>query len=459
VLALLSCGGSSTDEPIKFSYALSRDYTGEESNVLTIVAGAGAEKQYEFSLGNSSSQMSVTSGAMLPMKNQEITFTFTEEAVYGADFKVQKTNGQPVLFEVLNWEYSLEQPEPPVVSFKDSATNKNLNNLLVSDSREDNVTEIWIGGDITAADLDEDGGYWVELASTATFVPVTLSSGDGVKTIKTKYKNAFGNISDPGIVAQITFKQTASTSCDAVVLASTTSDGRVSLLMSVTDSFQAYFTVIGDLKQAVDAVAFNDGETVYFEVSSSAGTKNLTVYIEDVAGNFCLDKQITITVDPTYVGEGISVDGATYWVDSENITIDVLFKFFPEQGPLQMEITGNVSGVNTNNWVAHAPDLAISLSPTTSGLRTIFAQYKDVDGQSSYKIAKRIYLKPQIVYSAPNVTVSNIPGVTTLTINGCTQAYTDVDWTASYTCTPNAATVDVVYKFEDGSSLTKSTTP
>ena len=131
---------------------------------------------------------------------------------------------------------------------------------------------------------------------------------------------------------------------------------------------------------------------------------------------------------------------------------------------MQLKLTGDIAGPNTNNYLPYAQGLPVALSPSTTGQRRIFAQYKDVDGVESYLITKSIFLKPGVTLTdigggQKSVVASNILGATTLTIVGCVETFTDVAWAAGYTCTPSAASIDVTWKFPSGSNLVKSAVP
>lgn len=446
------------------SYHIERQYTGVETNRFVIEALPGVEDKYDFSLTSETAELDLAPGEH-PLVSQAIDFTYSDEGVYSAEFKVTNKGSQPYIFEVINWEYSLERPDPPVISFYKQATSTLSNYLLVSDSRSSNTTGIWIGGDISTegkADL-EDGGYWQDLAESQVSAPIDLTPGDGVKEIFAKFRNIYGNVSEMGLPAQIRLKQTPPTDCDAVPLSSTISNNKLSLKMFGTDPYQLYYSASGDVKLAVDQNKFENEEIVYLYLEPTAGDKTLTIFIEDIAGNFCLEKEIAVTIDPDFESEGIFVEGNNYWTDSADIIVDVYFDHFPDQEPLQLKITGDVTGEGTQAWIPYQQNLPVTLTNgATPGSRTIYAQYKDAAGVESYLMATRIFLKPSVSLQdagggVKNVIISQILTMDTVTITGCSESYVDVLWAASFTCTPTlAAPITVTYKFPDDSTLVKT---
>lgn len=448
------------------SYQLARQYTGQSTNVLSIDLIDAGSDTYTFSVASDLADVSVEEGAELTLENQTVTFSYATEGVYSADFKVNRGNGTPFIYEILTWEYSLERPPEPIISFGSAATRSQVVQLLVSDSRPANVTDIWLTGDISNSGKAEieDGGYWDSLATDAKSSLLTLTPGDGVKRVEAKLRNIFGNTGETGVPAEIILKQTPPTGCDAVPISPIIGDNKVSLKMSATDPFQVYYSVFGDVKAVVNQTPFSDGDVVYVFVEPSPGAKTISVSITDIAGNDCLQKTVNVTLDPDFESEGIFVTDHLYWTDTENITIDVLFEHFPDQEPLQLKITGDVFGDKTHDWIPYQTDIPITLNPSTSGNRRIYAQYKDAQGQESYLLAKRIFLKPTVTLQdagAPfqDVIASNILDAPTLSISGCNETYNNVAWQAAFVCEPNAVTVDVTWHLKDGSQLTRSASP
>ena len=467
VPSLWACGQpSSSESSFNFSYALERIYTGASTNVLTFDLTDPGNDSYTYSISSLTAGTSVVQDAELPLQSGAITFTYQTEGIHSADFKVSRGNGTPYIFEILAWEYSVELPEAPIVSFRTTATKSLTPNLIVSDGRSDSTTEIFVAGDIstTGKAKVEDSGFWEELPLTSLSLPVTLTPGDGLKTVNAKFKNIFGNVSTAGVPAQILLKQTPPANCEATPISATINTNKLAIRMEAVDPYQTYYSAFGDVYAIVNQNPFANNETVNIFLEPTVGTKTINVSIGDIAGNNCLQKDITVTIDPNFQSEGIWLQGATYTSETENVVIDVFFDHFADQNPLQMKVTGDVSGPNTQAWIPYQQNLPVVLTPTTSGSKRLYAQYKDKNGVESYLITRRIFLKPTITLQdagAPfkNVIVSNILDAVSLTITGCSTAYNAVAYQAAYLCQPNAATVDVTYLFDDTSTLTKSVAP
>ncbi|MEZ4743333.1 MAG: hypothetical protein R3B45_12955 [Bdellovibrionota bacterium] len=465
IFSLIACGNTDTadDQTILLDYSLSRTYTGQSENILHLEVGEDSLGLYDFSISNTDAFTEVSLGTLEPLVTQDISFQYDNEGVYSVDFKVQNKNGQPIIFEAIGWEYSLEVPDTPVISFATPATNIVANKLLVSSSRSNNTSEIWVGGDLSLegkAEIEEDG-FWQSISNDEYYIPITLTGEDGLKTIEAKFNNIYGNGSGKGAPASIILKQNPPTGCSAIPILTTINTNKLSVQLKASDPYELYYSVVGDVQSIVDKETFTDGEVVIISLSAAAGEKNITVSIDDIAENNCLEEDITVTIDPTYEEEGISLTGATYWTESENVVANVSFKHFPSQEPLQLKITGDVSGTNTGKWIPFDVNIPITLSPTTSGQRTIFAQYKDVDGTESYLIAKRVFLRPDITINdigggLKSIVVSAITGLESLSIEGCSETYNLVAYASSYNCTPNDVQASVTYYFPGDITLTKS---
>lgn len=461
ILALGACGPSpsSTSSLIDVTYAMARQYTGTLSNTLVIDVPEGKGEGFVFSVASADATADVAMATLHPLESQSIHFAYATQGVHAVDFKVQKTNGTPYIFEILTWEYSTELPVPPIISFAKTATRSLSNNLLVSDSRSPTTSEIWVAGDVSTAGKRtvEAGGFWEELPATSLAVPVTLSAGDGVKYVHAKFRNIFGNASDPAIPAEILLKQTPPTNCDVQLQAAIIANNQVSLKLTATDPYALSYSVLGDVGAVVSQKAFTSGDVVSVFVEPTPGNKRLVVSIEDVAGNVCLNEEVLVKLDPNFESEGIFVQDHPYWTDSEDIVVDAFFEHFPDEEPLQLKFTGDVSGPNTNTWIPYAAGVTMSLNPTTSGSRRIYAQYKNANGVESYLVAKRIFLKPLVAIAANVLTPSPIPGTATVSIVGCNESYAAVELVTTYECHQTAPTVDVTYTFDDESTLTLST--
>lgn len=461
-----ACGSAPSSKDFNLSYKLARQYTGQNTNTLTIDLLDSGTDFYTFSLDSEVADVSVEEGADHRLENQIITFNYNREGIYSADFKINRGNGTPFIYEILTWEFSLERPPAPIISFATRATRSASAQLLISDSRPTNTTDIWVSGDISTAGKAEvvDEGYWEPLQTDTGSTLVTLTPGDGLKTVTAKLRNIFGNESDVGVPAEIILKQTPPSDCDAVPISATIGDNKVSLKLSATDPYEVFYSVFGDVKSVVNQAQFSDGDVVSVFVEPTTGPKSIRVTINDIAGNSCLDKDINLILDPNFEGEAIFVTDYAYWTDTENVVLNISFEHFPDQAPLEFKITGDVTGSKTYDWIPAQADIPVTLTPTSSGSRMIYAQYRDVNGDESYLLSKRIFLKPQIaiqnaVPPFKDVIVSNIIDAPKLTIIGCNESYDEVVWQAVFPCEPNAPTVSVTWHIRDGTTVSRSANP
>lgn len=460
--SLSGCGQkdqSSVKNAIDVNYTLERRYTGKQSNVLSIDVIEPLDVPYFFSVHSDDAAPDLD-GGLHELKSQTITFTYASEGLHSAELKIAKANGESFIDEILPWEYSGSVPDPPIISFALDVTRTRSVNLIVADIRSPSATEIWIGGDVEAQGLApvENGGQWHDLQAATVSVPVMLAPGDGAKHVEAKLRNIYGTESQDD-TADILLKQTAPAGCAAVVTTPIVNDGNVKVQLSGVDASGVYYSVLGDVSSAIGPVRFSNGDTVTIPAKQVIGEKNLNVIISDIAGNVCFDQTLTAMVDPNYMDEVILVHGGVHWTDTEDIVLDIYFAHTPEQEPIQLEITGDVEGEFVNRWFDYQLNVPVTLTPSASGSRTIQARIRDANGVESFVIARRIFLKPSVALAdlgngLSGVIASPIPGIRSMTITGCSEAYDEVQYSAVFDCHQTGTTVEVTYLFTDTTSLT-----
>jgi FtsP/CotA-like multicopper oxidase with cupredoxin domain len=155
------------------------------------------------------------------------------------------------------------------------------------------LTATAAAGTVTQMQLSKDGvNYfaWETFAATRT---VTLTAGEGLKSIYVRYKDSVGNVSAP-IPASITLDTTAPTGTIAFTTPNPTTSATGTLALTATDGAGS----------GVSQMQFSKNGSPFFPlepfatsrtVSLSTGLNTLTVRFRDAAGNLSPSYSATIT--------------------------------------------------------------------------------------------------------------------------------------------------------------------
>jgi hypothetical protein len=277
-----------------------------------------------------------------------------------------------------------------------------------------------------------------------------------------------GNESARGNETEILLDRTVPTNCNAQVQATTIRANKMEILLNASDANPLNYSAFGDIARIISGKTFVDSDVIELFVEPSEGVKSVWIYIDDIAGNNCIKKELAVTIDYDFESQGIWVQGYNYWVDTVNVTIDIYFDHYPSQEPLEIFVSGAVSGSNANAWIPYTQGLSYTIVNSTKGIKEIKAKMRDTDGVETGEIYKKIYLNPAIELTdngdgTHNVVLRIIQGVNNVTILGCTQAYNNValnTGSAPYVCTPDGSgTISGTYYFDDGTDLTISGSP
>ncbi len=446
-------GSNSSSDYLIVSYDLD-PYINQSSNSLNFnVSGDHAE--FFFRISGQGFNASVDFDEILPIV-ESVSLTYQQEGTYDLDLEIFRPGNIPFVEDQLTWEFSTEEPDNPIISFSERATADATVSLQVANVRTANLTEIWVEGDRPD---EEASGLWESLPSTGLFTFATTPE-DGLKSFRVKLSNIYGSES-PYVDLQILKKSIAPTDCSAALISDTTSSLETYMQLNATDSESVFYTVSGDVSFFSDPVEFSNGQVVAIDLSGTSGEKQISVSIQDEAGNVCLTESFSVTVDPSYNSVEVDIDSVSeYWTDSTERTLSLNYDYFPSQAPIEMKISGDITNSDKNSWIPYSTQYTANLNPG-SGRRVILVTYRDKDLVESAIVGSNIFLNPSItVVDAPDpyktVTVDNIVGVEDLTIVGCNETYNDVAYQSSYTCEPTAAFITVRYDFDDGTSATSS---
>jgi hypothetical protein len=233
-------------------------------------------------------------------------------------------------------------------------------------------------GAVTQMQFSKDGGAFTPLEPFAATRVVTLTAGDGIKTITVRFKDEAGNVSLPA---------TATISLDTVAPNGT-----------VTINGGAAFTnnrkVTLSLTAAVDTtqMQFSQNGTTFFPFEPFAasrvvtlpagnGLKTITVRFKDAAGNVSAPVSDSITLDAALATGTIAFVGETTTAKSAVVNLTAL------SGVTQMQFSKN-GGATYFPWEPFAATRTVTLP--IIGVNTLFVRFKDAAGNVSAPVSDSI---------------------------------------------------------------------
>jgi hypothetical protein len=450
---------AASSDRAEVTYALERVATGAPRNALHFdFSAAEADEPYRIRLAGSGFTADVALDEIVDIQDT-VEFTLGAEGDYSVDMEIFQPNGTPYIEETLSWSYSTVIPEPPILSFTEEATNDVDIGLLVAASRAEEDTEIWVEGEDLAG--DHAAGYWDTLSDSGIYLLKTTAD-DGVKSMSVKLRNIYGMESEL-VDASILKKSTPPTDCRAETAAGGSDSSSIAVQLFAVDTGPVFYAVFGDTREDGEFTEFTSGDTVTVDLTGGEGVKTFTVQIRDLAGNYCDEIEKTVTVSADYSEAILEVDGTPLWTDAATVDLNIRFDHYPSEEPFEMILTGDIAGANVGTWIDYDTTATVAFM-AGAGDKRIHARVRDKDGTETYSVGARIYYTPGVSFTNAggadrNVIVSDIYGMTNVTITGCTQTFNQVAYAASYFCTPSGGQVSVLYKLDDGTSFTRSGNP
>ena len=192
---------------------------------------------------------------------------------------------------------------PTPVSFKinnDSIYSNSLNvTLSISATDNRNLTYMRIG----------ENGVWSDWKAYSTSDALTLSSGDGVKTVTIEYKDGVGNTSSAADT--IILDLTAPTASIQINASESTTIAASQLTISASDAIALAdnIQITGDITNTIDTLY---STALPVTLSSANGIKTVTITIKDKAGN---SVSVSDTIILDNIGPAIS-HTAVIWGDT-----------------------------------------------------------------------------------------------------------------------------------------------
>ncbi|MDI6791353.1 MAG: Ig-like domain-containing protein [bacterium] len=256
-----------------------------------------------------------------------------------------------------------------------------------------NNREVSVGstveGDPSQIMLSEEpnftGANWITYTSS---VPFTLSSGDREKRVYARYRDAAGNKSDT-LAASIILDTTGPDVQITTPAAGTTVGGEV---VNITGGAQDNLSGVELVQVSLDGGSSwigvsGTGSWTYQWNPVKEGTVGLQARGKDKAGNFGLSPTISIQVDKTGpVPVSMKINSDQEATNSREATVALNVTGNPAQ--VRLSESKDFSGAS---WRSYTAELAFQLS-SGDGMKTVYAQIKDVVGNLSQPISDQILL-------------------------------------------------------------------
>lgn len=209
-----------------------------------------------------------------------------------------------------------------------------------------------------------------------TYGNVTLSAGDGQKTVYVDFRDAAGRMH----TSSDTIILDSSAPLGSVSLnngAAYTSSRSVRLDVTAQDQYSSLFQY--SLDGTTYSTFVNCPALVYVSLPGEDGLKTVFVRFKDGLGNMSDATRSTITLDTKAPSGSLSVNGGNNFADSSDVVLDLM---------ASDEISGVVSmqfstdGQGFSDWEAFVPSRDLTL-PAGDGAKTVYVRFMDGAGNIS----------------------------------------------------------------------------
>jgi hypothetical protein len=447
-----ACGNAKNGVASPPAYYLSRPATNQTSNSLIIKLSL--EVGYQFTISGINFDANVALDELHPLQ-EEIELSYQSEGTYHIHLSVYQNNGTLFIQDTLSWEYSLEPPPNPILSFTEDATSDANVVLLVAASRGEKAKELWVEGDLGGA--FNPLGQWISIPSTG-LIPLVVSEEDGEKVFQTKLRNIYGNESEV-VIASILKKSDYPEDCQSFVSTNTSSNGIIRLQISAQNNGPLYYLVTGDIREPGSYSEFMDEVSAQVRLSQGDGLKEITVHVRDIAQNHCSPMKHRIDVNPSYTSEEVIINEGDLWTDDRVVSLQLLYDHLPGDD-VEMYISGDIDATDkTFEWVPYEPELTVHLR-LVEGNRFVRARFRR-GASLSNTVHSAIFLRPYVFVQGTGgsrtLLLSEIIGLVSMSISGCQEAYNNISFQDGLACTPNALNVTVQYRLNDGTTVSRTT--
>ncbi len=451
-MTLAACSKSGGSNSGNLAYRLERSATNTTRNALLLdIQGNFSPK---FSLTGTGFAAEVTFDEVNEAQPRtELTAdNFGEVTV---NITLYQENGQAYLNDALTWKSSPEVPPIPSPSFSENASSDAYVYLILPRNRGKNVQEVWVAGDLE--DSVAEGQYYPIPSDDQ--VLLQLSDNDGLKHLKVRYRNIFGTESET-VETSVIRKGQGPKNCKVTPIAKSTATGYLRAKIEAENVGVLYYKVIGDTTSFMDFKAFDGSIDDLIALSPGEGLKNLTFKIKDDAGNFCKDIAMKIDYNRSYISGTVAIKNGDLWTSTNQVEILAHYDHI-EGDNISMWVRGDIQpSSQTFQWIPYTEELTLTLNPSSGNRHIIILFRKDSTDMAEVEVP--IFLNPYLVLSgsSPQYTLvpSQIPGLVSMSITGCSQIYTNIAFANNLPCTPAAGKFQATatYYLSDGTSLSRS---
>ena len=243
----------------------------------------------------------------------------------------------------------------------------------------------------------------------AASIPWTLATGDGTKTVHVKFVDALGNVSAIAVTDSITLDTTPPTAGTVLL------DGGD----PVTNSLTVTLATSGAGGDATAARASNaagmtgattvpvSGSTSWSLAAGPDGPRTVYVQWADALGNWSAPATDNITLDLQAPAGTVVINGGAVGTNTTGVTLT-----FPgtheDVEEVRVGSASDLAGSSYQAWTPGTP-LSWALSSGGDGVRTVYAQFRDVGGLESPIVSDTIILDT-VSPTAPGAPVHKLSG-------------------------------------------------
>lgn len=260
-------------------------------------------------------------------------------------------------------------PPTGTISINSGASYTNTTVVTLNLTSADNLSGVW------QMCFSNDGSSyypWETFDSTKTW---TLSSGDGVKTVYTKYKDKAGNISNP-YSDTITLDMTPPSPCSVSINNGDvyTSNNVVNLTLFATDNNLVTEMMISTDNEFQGASWEPYISSESFTFTTDNGTKWIYAKYKDIAGNvtpsYCEDSIVLDTVPPA---GSLYINNNAKYTNSLDVSLTIVVT--DTYSVWQMQFSND--GSSFTDWETFTNQKDWPLSSGDDGTRTVYVKFRD----------------------------------------------------------------------------------
>lgn len=245
------------------------------------------------------------------------------------------------------------------------------------------------GSGIYQMAIDPGSGTFGSPVTYASTYAFTLAPGQGLKTVRVEYSDRAGNKVTKSYSITLGAPDTTPPTGSVVINAGAawTSGSAVTLSLSASDTGSG----MGQMRFSNDNVTWSTWETYAttkpWTLTAGAGAKTVYAQFRDVVGNGSVSYSDGITVDSTAPTGSVVINAGAASTNTQSVSLTLAATDTGGSGLTQMRFSND--NVTWSAWESYAASKAWSLSGG-DGLKTVYAQYRDVAGCVSISYADTI---------------------------------------------------------------------